>query len=58
VKTVLVRYASGTSNCFPSPEYTTQWPLVATKQHPSASFAPQEGRFLPNEAILCYFFAS
>ncbi|TKW34432.1 hypothetical protein SEVIR_2G307200v4 [Setaria viridis] len=60
VKTVLVRYASGTSNRLPSTVYTTQWPLPATEvQQSSASFAaPQESRFLPNAAILCHFFAS
>ncbi|PUZ71803.1 hypothetical protein GQ55_2G344100 [Panicum hallii var. hallii] len=40
LKTIVPRYANGTSNLFPSAVYTAQWPLSATgevAQHVSAS---------------------
>ncbi|RCV12781.1 hypothetical protein SETIT_2G295500v2 [Setaria italica] len=61
-KTVVPRYASGTSNRLPSAEYTTQWPLPATDDmlhdDPSVSVAGVDvSLFVARAAILCHFLA-
>nr|CAB3454119.1 unnamed protein product [Digitaria exilis] len=61
-KTVVPRYAKGTSNLLPSDEYTTQWPLLATDDvlhdDPSLSFTTVGmSLFLARAALLCHFLA-
>ncbi|KAK3129545.1 hypothetical protein QOZ80_6BG0481360 [Eleusine coracana subsp. coracana] len=59
-KSVVLRYSNGTSKRFPSAEYMTQWPLLATEvQYLSTSFGVLHAScFLFSAAILCHFLAS